>query len=630
MCGISGFYRKNKKVQLELIDCINDTLIHRGPDFGSTKLFDNLALGHRRLSIIDLSENANQPMSTSDGRYTIVYNGEVYNFLEIKDGLLQKGIEFSTHSDTEVILKAFVEYGTLCFSMFNGMFAFAIYDKVKKELILVRDRFGIKPLYYLLSDEGLFFASEMKAILAASGNAMHLNNQALSEYMWFGNPLGENTIYASIKKLLPGHYIKSTGGEINIFKYWSLVQIIEQKEIEIDKQKRIISHTRHLLENAVKSQLISDVPVGIFLSGGIDSSAITAFASKHYSKKIQTYSVGFDFAKGVNELDKARSVADHFGTEHNELHISVDNIPSLIEKLIDQHDEPFGDAANIPLYLLSLEIKGKIKVVLQGDGGDEIFGGYSRYKTLQDINKWKLMGGLLNIFPHNFSKHSKWQQLKRFISAITQKEDYKRMALLLTVETEVNSPLRVLNAGLRESIITLNPFKRYQEVDAQFADLDKVQKMFYTDCSIILPDTFFEKVDKSTMANGLEVRVPFLDNSLTEYVLGLPSEMKVRNGEQKYLLKAALRGVVPDNILDAPKTGFGVPYGYWLQTKLSGFMKEVLLNDEPIINHVFDRKILERIINEHISGKGYHSFLLWKCLNLGIWLNKHKNTIIFD
>jgi asparagine synthase (glutamine-hydrolysing) len=526
-----------------------------------------------------------------------------------------------------VILKSFIQWGEESFSMLNGMFAFAIWDKLKKELFIVRDRFGVKPLYYLTSDKGLYFASEMKAVLAGSEDPMNINKRALVEYMWYGNPLGENTIYASIKKLLPGYYIKSTGGEINLSNYWSLKQIIQNKEVEKYEEKEIISHTRDLLENAVKSHLVSDVPVGIFLSGGIDSSAITAFASKHYSKRIQTYSVGFDFAKGVNELDKARSVADYFGTEHNELHISADNIPSIIEKLIDYHDEPFGDAADIPLYLLSLEIKGKIKVVLQGDGGDEIFGGYSRYKTLQDIKKWKLLGGLLNIFPHNFSKHPKWQQLKRFTSAITKEEDYKRMAFLLTVETEANDPLRLLNAGLQESISKLNPFKRYQEIDAQYADMDIVQRMFYTDCSIILPDTFLEKVDKSTMANSLEVRVPFLDNALTEYVLGLPSKMKVKNGVQKYLLKAALRGIVPDNILDAPKMGFGVPYGRWLRTKLSGYMKEVLLSDEPIINHVFDKGILEKIINEHISGKGYHSFLLWKCLNLGIWLNKHKNNI---
>ncbi|MEO7045057.1 MAG: asparagine synthase (glutamine-hydrolyzing), partial [Ferruginibacter sp.] len=584
MCGILGiYYLKGNKVDSQTFEKALRCIIHRGPDDGGVFCQDNIALGHRRLSIIDLSSAGHQPMFSKDRRYVIVFNGEIYNFLEIKDKLIGLGHKFFSHTDTEVILQSFIEWGEKSFSMFNGMFAFSIWDNLKKDLFVIRDRFGIKPLYYLASEQGFSFASEMKAILALNDDTMHVNKQALVEFMWYGNPLGENTIYASIKKLLPGHYIKSTAGEISVTKYWTLKEIIQESEVEKCEENEIITRTRSLLENAVKSNLISDVPVGIFLSGGIDSSAITAFASKHYSRQIQTYSVGFDFAKGVNELEKARSVAKHFGTKHNELHISSDNIPSLIEKLVDQHDEPFGDAADIPLYLLSLEIKGRIKVVLQGDGGDEIFGGYSRYKTLQDINKWKLAGVFLNLFPHNFSKHQKWQQLKRFTSAIGAKENYKRMALLLTVETEANNPTRVLNESLRKSITSLNPFKRYREIDAQYAGFDIVQRMFYTDCSIILPDTFLEKVDKSTMANSLEVRVPFLDNVLTEYVLGLPSNMKVKNGEQKYLLKAALRGVVPDNILDAPKTGFGVPYGYWLQTKLSHYMKEVLLSDEPII-----------------------------------------------
>jgi asparagine synthase (glutamine-hydrolysing) len=626
MCGIAGILRfVDYKIERSIIQKMSNCLNHRGPDDEGIFCEGNIALGHRRLSIIDLSSAGHQPMFSEDGRYVIVFNGEIYNFQEIKAKLLALRHKFFSHSDTEVVLRSFIEWGEESFSMFNGMFAFAIWDKIKKELFIVRDRFGIKPLYYLNSAQQFSFASEMKAILTVCDGLMDINKQALVEYMWYGNPLGENTFYTDIKRLLPGYYLKSQGDKITISNYWSIKKVIHDNDNK--DEDNIIKKTRNLLENAVKSHLISDVPVGIFLSGGIDSSAITAFASKHYSGKIETYSVGFDFAKGINELAKAKSVANYFGTNHNELHISADNIPSIIEKLIEHHDQPFGDAADIPLYLLSKEIKGNIKVVLQGDGGDEIFGGYSRYKTLQDINKWKLIGGILNIFPHNLSKNPKWQQLKRFTSAINQKEDYKRMALLLTVETEVNHPLRILNPDLRNKIFAFNPFKRYQEMDSEYAGIDLVQRMFYTDSSIILPDTFLEKVDKATMANSLEVRVPFLDNPLTEYVLQLPAEIKVRNGEQKNLLKAALRGVVPDNILDAPKMGFGVPYGYWLQTKLNGYMKEVLLSDNELINQVFDKKIMMKIINEHINGKGYHSFLLWKCLNLGVWLRKQKGNI---
>lgn len=625
MCGITGYLRlDNDKVDEKIGNQMTDRIMHRGPDDAGVFCDGKIVLGHRRLSILDLSGAGHQPMCSEDGRYIIVFNGEVYNFLEIKTKLASCGYSFSSRTDTEVILKSFMEWREQSFSMFNGMFAFAIWDKKQKELFLVRDRFGIKPLYYSHSNHTLSFASEMKAILEVAGKPMHINKQALVEYMWYGNPLGQNTIYAEIEELVPGCYLKIAEGKISISAYWPL-NSIEVSDSEVEKE--VVKETQKRLENAVKSHLISDVPVGIFLSGGIDSSAITAFASKHYSGKITTYSVGFDFAKGVNELDKAKSVAKYFNTHHNELHISADDIPAIMETLVQHHDEPFGDAANIPLYLLSKEIKGSIKVVLQGDGGDEIFGGYSRYKTLQDINKWKWASTISNLLPHNFSQNPRWQQFKRFTSAINQRENYKRMALLLTVETEANSPLRILNPEFRENLRLLNPFKRYQEMDAKFSKLDLVQKMLYTDCSIILPDTFLEKVDKSTMANSLEVRVPFLDNNLTDYVLKLPVAMKVHNGEQKYLLKAALRGVVPDSILDAPKTGFGVPYGYWLQTKLSGYMKDVLLSDNPLMNEIFNKKILVKIIDEHIKGKGYHSFLLWKCLNLGIWLRISQKYI---
>ena len=385
MCGISGLFNySNEKIQPELIECINDTLKHRGPDFGATKLFRNVALGHRRLSIIDLSENANQPMSSTDGRFTIVYNGEVYNFLEIKDNLLQKGIKLSTNSDTEVILQAYKTYGTSCFSMLNGMFALAIYDRLKEELILARDPFGIKPLYYLNNSEIFIFGSEMKAILKYPKLNLSLNHQALVEYIWFENPFGENTIYNEIVEVKPGSYLIVTKNGIESKIYFDINNI---KEIEIS-EKQAIEKIKFLFEESVKRHLISDVPVGVFLSGGIDSSAITAFASKHYKGKLQTFSVGFDYDKGVNELLKAKEIADKFKTDHHEVHVSGGDIVEVIEELVNSHDEPFGDAADIPLYLLTKKLKGSIKVVLQGDGGDEFFGGYSRYNSLSSASMW--------------------------------------------------------------------------------------------------------------------------------------------------------------------------------------------------------------------------------------------------
>ncbi|MGN6264157.1 MAG: asparagine synthase (glutamine-hydrolyzing) [Ginsengibacter sp.] len=626
MCGITGYICFNgSKSDRVVLERMNNSINHRGPDDEGIFIDGKIGLGHRRLSILDLSSAGHQPMLSADGKLAIVFNGEIFNFSEIRKELLTLGHNFTSQTDTEVILNSFVQWGVNCFKMFNGMFAFAIWDREQNDLFVVRDRFGIKPLYYSYSEMSFAFASEVKALLVISNGTMHINDQALVEYMWYGNSLGENTMYAGIKKLLPGHYLKVKETNITETSYWSFVNLSQDDNCETEVS--IVRRTKHLLENSVKSHLISDVPVGIFLSGGIDSSAITAFASKHYSGKIDTFSVGFDFDRGVNELAKAKSVAEFFGTNHHELHIRADDLPGVIDTLIDFHDEPFADAANIPLYLLSRELHRSIKVVLQGDGGDEVFGGYSRYHTLQNIKKWKIISSLLNFLPQNFSSNSKWQQLKRFLSAIGQQNDFKRSALLLTVETEENLPLRVLNPEIRNRLSHLNPFDRYKQLDDQYSHLDVVQKMFFTDCSIILPDTFLEKVDKSTMANSLEVRVPFLDNYLTEYIMKLPSQCKVKNGEQKYLLKAALRGIVPDRILDAPKTGFSVPYGYWLRTKLNSYMKDVLLSDDPRVHNIFDRKVLAKLIDEHMQGKGYHSFLLWKCLNLGIWIKKHNATM---
>ena len=379
MCGITGIYNINKKnVDKETITKMTDSLIHRGPDSGNFMLSNNVALGHRRLSIIDLSQLGDQPMSTKNGRFTIVYNGEVYNFPEIKIQLEKLGYDFKSSSDTEVILIAFQEYGESCFELLNGMFALAIFDSEKDLLYLARDRFGIKPLYYFLNDETFLFGSEIKAIKCSSGIRFTIDPQALTEYLWYGNPMGENTVYKEVKEVAAGSFLKIGPDGIKSISYFNINKIPETSLSE----KEIIEKTRNLLEKSVKRHLISDVPVGIFLSGGIDSSAITAFASKHYKGKLKTYSVDFDYDKGISELPLAKEIAKTYNTDHHEVHVSNIDVIETIEELVRGHDEPFGDAADIPLYLLSKKLKGSVKVVLQGDGGDEFFGGYSRYNTL--------------------------------------------------------------------------------------------------------------------------------------------------------------------------------------------------------------------------------------------------------
>ncbi|WP_396196731.1 asparagine synthase (glutamine-hydrolyzing) [Flavobacterium sp.] len=621
MCGISGIYNYNNIIpEEETILKINETIIHRGPDNGSIKLIDNVALGHRRLSIIDLSENGNQPFTSIDERYTIVFNGEVYNFFDIREKLIAKGVKFISQSDTEVILYSYQFYGETCFNMFNGMFAIAIYDSLNKELILARDQYGIKPLYYLNNNNNFVFGSEMKAIIKHPDFVSTISNQGLSEYLWFGNPLGNNTIYEDINELEAGSYMIVSNSGLKRKKYFN-INTIKQKVIT---ESDAISEIKRLLENSVKRHLISDVPVGVFLSGGIDSSALTAFGSKHYNGKLKTYSVGFDFANGPNELSLAAEIAKKYNTDHHEIYISGNNIVDIIEALVDSHDEPFGDAANIPLYLLTQKVKGNVKVVLQGDGGDEFFGGYSRYNTMYYASKWSSLSFLPNLIELSGTNNSELLRIQRFIAAISEKDPAVRNALLLTMESNFNSPLNIINSKYFDILSSKDPFLRYKEIYKDFPKvIDDVQALFYSDSQIILKDTFFEKVDKSTMANSIEVRVPFVDKELTEFMLSLPSDLKIKNGVKKYLLKKALEGVVPNKILYGKKTGFSVPYAYWLQTSLSAYFIEQIStkNAAEFIN----QKEVIRMFNYHKKGKGNFGFLLWKTLIFAVWLNKKYN-----
>jgi asparagine synthase (glutamine-hydrolysing) len=620
MCGVIGYIRfDDKKIEVSVLHKMTDVIIHRGPDNGATKIIKNVGLGHRRLSIIDLSNEANQPMETSDQRYTIVFNGEIYNFIEIRTQLENSGIQFSTNSDTEVILKSFEKIGTDCFKSFNGMFSVAIYDSHKEVLILARDQFGMKPLYYFKNDDFLAFSSEMKAIIEHPEVNLSISKQGLTEYIWYGNPLGNNTIYEQINELGAGCFMKINGSDIEINKYFNINSI---KEKSMSEDVAIKEITR-LFEESIKRHLISDVPVGIFLSGGIDSSAITAIASKHYKGKLKTYSVGFDFSKGPNELELAAEIAKKYNTDHHEIHITGENLIETIEKLVEAHDEPFGDAADIPLYLMSKQLKGEVKVVLQGDGGDEFFGGYSRYSTFQNRKKWNKLSFLPSLIELSKTDNPKFLRFQRFIHGISEKNPSTRNALMLTMESKYSAPLNIFNKKYRNLLEPIDPFYRYKEVYSQFPyEFDPIQALFKCDSQIILKDTFFEKVDKSTMANSMEVRLPFLDKDLTEFMLSIPSGLKVKNGINKYLFKKAMEGIVPDNVLYGKKTGFSVPYGYWLRTSLSDYFIHQISTEKA--SEFLDKTEIIRMFSLHKKEKGNYGYLLWKTLILAIWLNKQK------
>lgn len=626
MCGIAGIIRKDNDFDLSQVNVMGPFLKHRGPDDSGAYVDEIIGLTHKRLSVLDLSSCGHQPMLNDSNSLVIIFNGEIYNFQELRDALYREGYVFKSNSDTEVILKGYEKWGCDIFLKLNGIFSFAIWNKVEKELLLVRDRLGVKPLYIYETNSVLYFGSEIKAIRSVCSELNQLNFEALYEFLFYGNSLGDKTLFKNIYSVKPGSFIRVKHGSVSYHSYWKPENITEKNEVGFGEASLQV---RSLLETAVSRQLISDVSVGVFLSGGIDSSAITAFATKKYPRKIKTFAASFEFDKGINELEKARFVSNYFETEHVEFHIEGKGLPELFEKMIYHHDEPFSDAANIPLYLMAREVKQHATVVLQGDGGDELFGGYNRYSLIRKFGKGfeRIGAQFFYLLTRKLSVSPRLKKHIRIIDAFGQKNDAEMMALLLTLDTLRNNTLQCLGRPLRESLSEFSPFSYYCDTEQRFRDKDLLQKMLYTDTQIILRNTFLEKVDKSTMAASIEARVPFLDNDLVEYVMSLPSEIKLRNKEKKGLLKKALRGIVPDQVLDGPKTGFSVPYENWLKGPLYEYLIDKTHSSYITQLQLFDYSVLDKRIKDHKNSKSDYGFQLWKLLNLCVWLEKNQISV---
>jgi len=622
MCGILGSVAKtlcNKDDSFARLM----SMYHRGPDFQKVEeLSQHVSFGHVRLSILDLSEAGAQPMWSKCKRYCIVFNGEVYNFKDLKE---KYGIsDLKSESDTEVILELFALEGIASIVELNGMFAVAIYDAKLQKVYLFRDRLGIKPLYYLNSEDfGLRFASEIKALGCGKKS---INISKLHEWSYYGVASGEDTLFRDVKKVPPGTLITYDIGTSSISKekYWTIPKpTITLRKMNGDSIDSLITKNRSLLEQAVTRQLVSDVPVGVFLSGGIDSSAITAFGSKHYDGKLATYSVGFDFDKGVNELPMAKKLAKKYGTDHTEINISGYEVADLVEKLIHHHDQPFSDAANIPLLLLSEKVRDKTKVILQGDGGDELYGGYRRYKTLSNFSSMRTLARVVKFANKLVPPSAVRSTRERYVNALLAKEPAEVMALLLTVEDRAKDPTRIFSPRIRSEIKNSCAFERYFELEREYKDLPFAEKMTMIDSQIILPEVFLEKVDKATMASSIEVRVPFLDNDLVNFAYSLSARIKMPKGSQKWLLKKSLEGIVPNDVLYGKKTGFGVPFGFWV----TGPLKDVLFDTIEAVNSkapIFSSNAIMDAFNKHTEGLEDNGFLLWKTLNFAIWMRKNN------
>ena len=621
MCGFAGIHHKgaHDKNLIEItLKKMNETLIPRGPEDEGFFIDNSIALSHRRLKIIDLSENASQPMQLSKDGPVIVFNGEIYNFLDLKKKYFSSKYKFKSESDTEIIILLYEKFGLKGLQELEGIFSFAIWDPKKDLLAIYRDRMGIKPIFFAESELGLVFGSEIKALLEVSGIDLSISNQAFSEYLWYGNSYENRSFYNGVHSLLPGQCLVVEGNKRRLEYWWKIEEWLENP-IGYTNKAEATDLLRDAIDNSVKRQLIADVPVGIFLSGGVDSSTIAASVKESGVKDINSYSASFDFDKGIDESKKALLVSQHLGLKHNLLKIKGSNIIDVMTLLAKAHDEPFADAANIPLYLMCKELDATVKVVLQGDGGDELFAGYRRYQILKNAKYFKFLPDYLSRLLRLGGKHG--HRASRMYDAITQSDPAMRMALLLTVETLKDNPNKLLNQNKREHLnLSTDPFLAYKNACMRFNMQDPIQQMLLTDITVQLPSQFLTKVDRSTMAAGIEARVPLLDENIAKIAVGMTSEWKVNNNQNKIILRDSQRGRLPSSILDGPKTGFGVPYEYWLKTSLYNFAQERLLDNKFIENFGFNSSSIEVKLKNHKSGKVEHGFMLWKLLQIALWM----------
>ena len=622
MCGIAGFVgRKNlggDPDRLNVLDRMCSVITHRGPDDQGTLLTDDAALGMRRLSIIDLA-GGHQPMSTEDGQITIVYNGEIYNYRELRQQLQERGHSFRTRSDTESILHSYKQYGTACVEHLRGMFAFAIWDASRRQLFVARDRVGEKPLYYSMTPQGTFvFGSELKCLLQHPHVERELSPEALDAYLTFGYVPDPLSIFKNISKLPPGHQLTLTNGILKIEQYWDFpYEPIEENRSEDE----YIDELRTLLDESVRMRLVADVPLGAFLSGGIDSSTIVGLMARNMSEPVKTFSIGFR-EDTYDELKYARLAARHFGTDHHELVVTPD-VCHLIDQLACHFDEPFADQSVIPTYLVSKLAAEQVKVVLSGDGGDELFAGYSRYVTersrrgfghLPGFIRRGLMKPVSRLLPHgtlgrNYLYNVALDPIERYIDNISVFSNLNKAALYTD---EFRKILGTFAA----------PAERYENYAAQVVTGDALDRLLYLDSKTYLPGDILTKVDRMSMAVSLEARVPLLDHKLVEFVNRMPASLKMRGKESKHIFKRAVKDLVPDEILNRPKQGFGVPIADWINKELSSRIHDTFRDPITRQRGYVNPEYVDTLLEEHERGRRDHSPALWTLLMFELWCRR--------
>jgi asparagine synthase (glutamine-hydrolysing) len=609
MCGIAGIFDLNGGPVAES-DLANmcEAMAHRGPDGGGFHLTPGLGLGMRRLSVI-APTGGSQPVHNEDGTVWVVFNGEIYNFRDLRRQLEARGHVFYTRTDTEVIPHLYEEYGAECVDSLRGMFGFALWDARRRRLLLARDRLGVKPLYWTQAKGQLIFASELKAILQLPVVERRINWGSLNHLFTFLTTPGRESIIEGVHKLEPGHVLEASAEVgVRVNRYWAL-----RFEPDYGKpETHFVEGVQGLIEESVKLRLVSDVPLGAFLSGGIDSSAVVATMARLTSQPVQTFSIGFA-ESDFNELSHARVVAERFGTEHHELVVEPSAV-DIIEDIAWYLDEPFGDSSAIPTYLVSRMASEYVTVVLSGDGGDELFAGYEKY-LIEDRERNALPAGaraalraLGRLMPdgmmgRNFVNHHGLIAAERYLDASTLFREGQKRRLF---RPEAYAQLEEGAPWFKEALALL-PGRGHWLSELQHLDIEKS-----------LPLDILTKVDRMSMAHSLESREPLLDHKLVEFAATIPAELQIRNGSGKYILKRAMRGVLPDAVIDRRKQGFGVPLGHWFRGQLSGLLRDVLLSEPALERGVFDPSYVLKLIERHESGQdlGLH---LWTLISFELW-----------
>ena len=626
MCGITGVYCINDlgKQYLEKVDASVNAMKFRGPDNHHCVAFEKVAFGHARLSIIDISDAASQPFTDSSERYTIVFNGEIFNFNEHRKDLLTKGYTFRSHSDTEVLLYLYITYGAACLEKINGFFAFAIYDRLNDELFLARDRSGEKPLLYYKDENTFLFASEMKALMAY-GIDKEIDHQALLTYLQLNYIPAPHSIFKKVKKLLPGQYAVLKNGELQISQYHTIKNEVNHNISYQDAKNQLYS----LLDASVKRRLISDVPLGAFLSGGIDSSVVVALASQYVSG-LHTFSIGYKDEPFFDETHYANLVAKKFGTKHTVFSLTNADLFENVNAVLDYIDEPFADSSALAVFMVSKYTRQSVTVALSGDGADEMFGGYNKhmahYKALsRPITNVAIKTCLpiLSVLPKSRNNHfmNLARQLHRYGEGcmLTDKERYWRWCSF-TTEQEIKKLLTVDAQNTEYE-------QRKTEILSDINDGDDLNQIFLSDMHLVLANDMLTKVDLMSMANSLEVRSPFLDHTVFDFAFTLPSSFKVDGNMKKKIVQDCFRNILPEELYNRSKKGFEVPLLKWLQSDLKPMIQEYLL-DEVFIKEqgLFNYQELQAIYKElQSSNPGETTARIWGLLVFQHWYKRYIN-----